>query len=172
MSNKVNLQMSDIVIYLRLDTYLAQWLTHEHGGHPVVFPKNSVEHNILETFLTTRPPFGAQVGPGENRVAIQLPYLKNKNVRYSNFLPHSARRSLANSIRNRFIIALWNDLYRFGNIGRRKQDLIWAWMEAHGIDATETNWNTIAKIYKRKRDAYQRQQKQLEKERGEENDPP
>ena len=66
----------------------------------------------------------------------------------------SSRRVLANCIRKRFVIELWNDLSKFGYIGKRKQDIIWAWMESHGIEMTEANWNTIAKIYLRKRNVY------------------
>lgn len=146
--------MSEYVIYLKLDPYLAQWLLHEHGGSPVEFPKNSAENDVLELGLTTKPYLAVEIGPAENHVPIALPCFKHKDVRFYNYLPHKARRALAHCIRTRFVIALWNDLNKFGYIGRRKQDLIWAWMEAHGIMATETNWNTIAKIYMRKRNVY------------------
>ena len=149
--------MSDYIIYLRLDPYLAQWLKHEHG-EPVEFPKNSTENDVLELGLIQKPLLAFVPGPGENRVAIALPFFKNKDVRKCHYLPASGRRSLARCIRSRFVIALWNDLYKFGNIGKRKQDLIWTWMEAHGIEPTDTNWNTIAKIYMRKRSVYRKQQ--------------
>ena len=33
-------KMSDIVVYVKLDSYLAQWLLHKHEGNtPIVFPK-------------------------------------------------------------------------------------------------------------------------------------
>ena len=149
--------MDEIIIYLQLDPYLAQWLTHEHPGQVIRFPKNSAENDVLELGLIPKPFLAVDVQPGENCVPIALPFFKNKDVRKNNYLPQKARRALAQCIRTRFVIALWNDLYRFGNIGRRKQDLIWTWMEAHGIEETDTNWNTIAKIYMRKRDVYRRQ---------------
>ena len=160
--------MSDIVIYVKLDPYLAQWLRHEHGGNPVKFPKNSTEYDIIELGLIPKPYLAATVGPGDNRVAIALPFFKNKDVRYHNFLPRKAQNALAQCIRTRFVVALWKDLYKFGYIGKRKQDLIWAWMEAHGIEATDTNWNTIAKIYLRKRNVYREQKRKEEKRRLEE----
>ncbi|MBR5085431.1 MAG: hypothetical protein IKX31_00320 [Muribaculaceae bacterium] len=150
--------MSEFVIYLRLDPYLAQWLIHEHGGNPVEFPKNSTENDVLELGLTPKPILATDIGPGENHVPIVLPFFKKKDVRKNNYLPGKARRALVQCIRSRFVIALWNDLYKFGNIGKQKQDLIWAWMESHGIETNDTNWNTIAKIYLRKRDVYRRQQ--------------
>ena len=149
--------MSDIVIYLKLEPYLAQWLKHEHGESPVVFPKNSAENDILELSLTLKPYLAIPNQPGDDKVPISVPYFKSKDVRSYNYLPPGGRRALARCIRTRFVIALWSDLYKFGNIGKRKQDIIWAWMEAHGIESTDTNWNTIAKIYMRKRSVYRKQ---------------
>lgn len=146
--------MSEIVIHLQLEPYLAQWLINAHDSLPVEFPRNSAENDILEIYLIRTPPFPAPNEPGENTVPIAVPFFKSKDVRGKKYLPLAARNTLKRCIRNRFIIQLWSDLFRFGYIGKQKQDLIWAWMDAHGIEATETNWNTIAKIYDRKRRAY------------------
>ena len=150
------LEMSGEIIYLNLDTYLAQWLTHEYGT-PVVFPKNSYENDLLELSLTTRPKNASEEGlRGSVTVSISLPYFKNKDVRFHNYLPIEGQRALQKCIRSRFIVCLWQDLHKFGNIGKQKQDLIYAWMAAHGIEATESNWNTLAKIYQRRQDAYRK----------------
>lgn len=149
-----NEQTERLIIHLALDPYLAQWLTYKYDGLVVEFPRNSAENDILEMYLTKKPIFASNNSPGINRVPILVPWFKNKNIRYNNFLPASSRRVLANCIRKRFVIELWNDLSKFGYIGKRKQDVIWAWMESHGIEMTEANWNTIAKIYLRKRNVY------------------
>jgi hypothetical protein len=154
--------MSEVLIHLKLDNYLAQWLINESGGVPVVFKKHSVENDILHCNLKERPLFGRKDKPGDGKLPIALPYFKDRDPRKYCFLSKPARLALAECIRSRFVLELWKDLHRFGNIGKRKQDLIWAWMDAHGIEMTETNWNTIAKIYKRKRDIY-RKKKQREK---------
>ena len=154
--------MSEVLIHLKLDNYLAQWLINESGGVPVVFKKHSVENDILYCNLKERPLFGRKDKPGEGKLPIALPYFKDRDPRKYCFLSKPARLALAECIRSRFVMELWKDLHRFGNIGKRKQDLIWAWMDAHGIEMTETNWNTIAKIYKRKRDIY-RKKKQRER---------
>lgn len=154
--------MSEVLIHLKLDNYLAQWLINESGGVPVVFKKHSVENDILCCNLKERPLFGRKDKPGEGKLPIALPYFKDRDPRKYCFLSKPARLALTECIRSRFVMELWKDLHRFGNIGKRKQDLIWAWMDAHGIEMTETNWNTIAKIYKRKRDIY-RKKKQRER---------
>lgn len=148
--------MSEVLIHLKLDNYLAQWLINESGGVPVVFKKHSVENDILCCNLKERPLFGRKDKPGEGKLPIALPYFKDRDPRKYCFLSKPARLALVKCIRSRFVTELWKDLHRFGNIGKRKQDLIWAWMDAHGIEMTETNWNTIAKIYKRKRDIYRK----------------
>lgn len=148
--------MSNVLIHLKMETYLAQWLINESGGSPVVFKKNSAENDILRINLKKRPLFGRKDKPGEGKVPVALPYFKDKDPREYNFLSKPARLALTECIRTRFVMELWKDLHRFGNIGKRKQDLIWAWMDAHGIEATETNWNTVAKIYMRKRDIYRK----------------
>ncbi len=148
----------DLIIYLRLDSYLAQWTVHEYG-EIVEFPRNSTENDVIEMALMRKPILSFVPGPGEGRVAIKVPYFKGKDIRRFNYLPVAARKSLARCIRSRFVIALWNDLYKFGHIGRQKQDLIWTWMESHGIETSETNFNTIFKIYKRKRDVYRHNMK-------------
>ena len=137
--------MSDVLIHLKMETYLAQWLINESGGVPVMFKKNSAENDILRINLKKRPLFGRKDKPGEGKVPIALPYFKDLDPRDYNFLSKPARLALTECIRSRFVMELWKDLHRFGNIGKRKQDLIWAWMDAHGIEATETNWKNVKK---------------------------
>ena len=153
----------DLIIYLKLDTYLAQWVVHEYG-EIVEFPRNSAENDVIQLGLMRKPILAYVPGPGEGYVPIKVPYFKERNIRIYNYLSYSGRKSLARCIRSRFVIALWNDLHKFGHIGRQKQDLIWTWMEAHGIDTTETNFNTLFKIYKRKRDVYRHKMKETGKE--------
>lgn len=149
--------MSDVVIYLKVDLYIAQWLRHEYDGLPIEFPKNSLENDILELGLTKRPMFASVVGPGEKRVPIAVPNFRSKNVQYNTYLPKKSRDILQACIRKRFVLAFWQDMQKFGNIGKQKQDLVWAWMEAHGIDMTDTNFHTLIKIYQRRRNVYRKQ---------------
>ena len=147
--------MESYIIYLDLDDYLIQWVSHEYGD-PVVFPKNSMENDIIEMGLIRETPILPVYGPETWRVAIKLPIYKNKDVRKFHYLPLKSRKSLAECIRQRFIVKLWMELHRFGHIGKKKQDLIWAWMEANGIEQTEKNYNTVSKIYQRRRETYRK----------------
>ncbi len=147
--------MSRICLYIPLEDYLAQWLIHEHGGSvPVQFIRGSVESKILEVYLTHRPEDKLPEIGGEGKLAIAIPSFRNRPPEVFNYLPQRALSSLLTMIRNRFDIQLWNDLHNFGRISKRQDELIYAWMEKHGIEMTETNWNAIAKRYQRQRNIY------------------
>lgn len=147
--------ISSFCIYVEFEPYLQQWLIHENGDKlPVVFPKLSVENRILQTFLI-KPPSKAQADfPNPGTLPIGIPHFRHTNPAVYNYLPIAAKHELRNCIRNRFIIQLWSELHRFGYIGKRKDHLIEAWMQRHGIEVNDTNFNTIVKIYQRQHKAY------------------
>ena len=152
--------MSRICIYITLEDYLAQWFIHEHGGEvPVHLVRGSVESKILEVYLTHRPQDLLPDTATDGKLAIAIPSFRNRPPEVFNFLPKYAMASLLNIIRNRFDIQLWNDLHHFGKITKRKDELIYAWMEKHGIEITETKWNAIAKRYQRQSNVYAKRQR-------------
>lgn len=147
--------MSQICIYIELDPYLLQWFVHDSGGKtPVELERGSVESKILEVYLAKRPPDIPPEVAAPGKVAIYIPTFRYRPAEVYNYLPKRAYAALLLSIRNRFDVALWNDLHRFGKITKRQDELIYAWMEKNGIEMTETNWNAIAKRYQRQRDLY------------------
>lgn len=147
--------MPQICLYIPLEDYLAQWFVHEHGGEiPVNLTRGSVESKILEVYMTHRPEDKLPETPGDGLLPIAIPSFRNRPPEVFNYLPQRALTSLLTCIRNRFDIQLWNDLHHFGKISKRQDELIYAWMEKHGIEITETNWNSIAKRYQRQRNIY------------------
>ena len=148
--------MSQFLLYIPLEEYLSQWFINEQGGNsPVHLTRGSVESKILEVYLMKRPENVEPDLDQEGKVAIIIPEFRNRPPEYYNHLPKFAVTSLQNVIRARFDISLWKDLNGFGNIIRNRQDeLIYAWMEKHGIEINEKNWNAIAKRYQRQRNIY------------------
>ena len=112
---------------------------------------------MLELFLK-RPPsdpdYRPQLRPNPGQVEILLPAFKRKDTRVFNYLPPRGEICLHACIRNRFKVMLWKELYTVGNVIQRTDVAISDWMEAHGIEVDDTNWNTIAKILQRKRAVY------------------
>ena len=91
-------------------------------------------------------------------VAIALPDSRAKPPQFYFYLPPRAMAQLCKCIRDRSLIQLWKSLHSFGYIGRRRDNLIYQWMEDKGIDTTERNWNAIAKIYLRQYKSYLQRQ--------------
>lgn len=147
--------MSQICLYIPLEDYLAQWFVHEQGGEvPVQLTRGSVESKILEVYLAHRPDGQLPEKGGEGKLAIAIPSFRNRPPEVFNYLSKNALASLVSIIRSRFDVQLWIDLHHFGKISKRQDELIYAWMEKHGIELTETNWNAIAKRYQRQRNVY------------------
>ena len=115
--------------------------------------RGSVESKLLQTYLAKRP-IGQLPESGDGKTAIAIPTFRNRPAETYNFLPKHALSSLLNIIRERFDVQLWEDLHQFGKIGKRQDYLIYAFMEKHGIEASEKNWNAIAKRYQRQRNEY------------------
>lgn len=149
--------MSDICIYLDVEPYLKQWFINDMGNeHPVSLIRNSAESDIIRRWLTVLPPEKSLPVGNTDMLAIYLPKFNELDAEQNYYLPIAALKLLKQCIRNRFVIELWRDLNDFGFIGFQKQDVIYAWMEQHGIDDTETNFNAIQKIYQRKRNTYKK----------------
>lgn len=147
--------MSHICLYIPLEDYLAQWFTHENSGTvPVHLIRGSVESKLLEVYLTRRPKDELPEIGGDGTLAIAIPTFRNRPAEVFNYLPKRAVDSLLNIIRNRFDVQLWEELHHFGKITKRQDELIYAWMDKHGIEPTEKNWNAIAKRYQRQRNIY------------------
>ncbi len=146
-----------MLIYISLSDYLAQWFVNDQGGNnPVKLRKGSVESGILEVFLQAPPEGYVPDLPGDGRLAIELPNFRHKDTRCCYHLPEKAREALADCIRTRFDLCMWDSLHRFSNILRRQDHLIYAFMEQHGIEINEANFCAIQKRYQRKRDIYKR----------------
>ena len=147
-------------VFIHLEQYLAQWLIHQSGGQqPVKFRKGSVE-NALLIVLLGKPPknqnWTPQLKAEPGQVEIVLPYNDLKNIRYNYYLSRKGEFLLHEIIRNRFKVQLWKDLHTVGNVIKRNDEIISKWMEEHGIENCDKNWNTIAKILQRTKKTYKK----------------
>lgn len=142
-------------IYLKLPSYLSQWLVHRHGGQsPIAFVRGSVESKMLQR-VTVKLPAGQlpqRQQPGE--IAIIIPYSKTHDPRTYNYITETGKRCLMQLIKNAFDVEVWEFLHDFGRIGKKQKDLIYLFMEQNGIQETGSDWDAIAKIYQRLRNIY------------------
>lgn len=146
-----------MTLYLDLPKYLREWFINEFGGsEPVVLPHGSQESDILEVFLTTPPKNAAPDLPRPGAVAIKIPVFRGKDPAYYHHLPARARRLLMKNIYTRFRVQMWTEMHTLKNIDIPITDLVYAWMEKHGIDDDPTSWETIRQMYFRKRKLYRK----------------
>lgn len=146
--------MSPICLYVKLEPYVAQWFVHEMGGEPVHLPKRSSESDIIEFFLTPTPKDAVPNLKEDGCISICIPSFKHKDSTYFNYLSPKALSALARCITVRFRVQLWHDLHKLHNSDCCLTDLIYAWMEYHGIECTAQNWEAIRQFYFRKRKIY------------------
>lgn len=161
--------MAKQYLYIKLPSFVAHWLINDCGGLPIRFKKGTPEYILLEVFMQTG---SAEFSNNDNicenideAVQVIIPSFKFKDESF-NILPPKAKAALENMISERFSANLFKDLHRFGNIGKKQKDLIYAWMEAHGIPDEGANWEAIDKRYQRLRKSYlatKRKQKQRSK---------
>ena len=148
----------DYFEFIDLEPYLAQWFAHENGNtYPIEIKRGSAESDLLQFFLQPQPrdpEYRVQIKALPGQVKIKIPWFKYKDIRTYNYLSPAGRSAIHGCIRNRFKVKLWKDLHTVGNVIQRNDIAITTWMEAHGIEVDDTNWNTIAKILQRCRASY------------------
>lgn len=165
--------MSEYLIYLDLPLYLAQWYADECSRihqqdqevqslsvyrfpEPVRPVRGSQEADIIEYYLDKQPQDNPDVNRDNATIAIAVPFYKHKDPRTYNYLSPSAKQLLAESIRKRFTIQLWQYMVRFEHTKLRRDLLLESFMTLHHIDVnSETNCLAVAKIYQRKKKIYQ-----------------
>ena len=170
-----NYVMNEFLIYLSLPPYLAQWYANEctqihnrdnavcpRGVYkfptPVVPVRGSQESDVINMHLAKQPDAIPAKVPEDATIAIVIPSFTGKPVEYYNYVPQSGLDHLAETIRYRFKSELFEDIHE----ARRKTPqaridlLVTAWMEDHCIEYDDTNFNTLLKIYQRRRDVYRK----------------
>lgn len=146
-----------MILYVPLEEYLAQWFANDQGGGlPVCLAKGSPESDILKMFLTLPPAGYVPQVAAQGFLPIRIPDFKTKDTRNNFYLPPKAMAALVECIRTRFDLCMWRELSKFRNIFARKDTLIYAFLEKHGIEPSEKNWNAVAKRFQRKQDIARR----------------
>jgi hypothetical protein len=148
-------------ILIRLPKYLDDWLRHEFwddASQRIIFPRGSAEHTVLALFIKRRPAGYIPVTNAESSdlIPIQVPQQSGKNPDTFNYLPEAGVDALKSTIRKRFKMVLWNELSVLFNEDVQISDIIYAFMENHGISDDPKNWETIRQMYLRLRKTYQK----------------
>ena len=145
--------MSNFVIYIKLERYLSEWLTHSLGS-PVRFPAGSNENAVIRAFIQPTPDGELPETASEGMTAIYIPDSKAKPPARYNHLGERGKAALREAINDLFTRNLWNELRPLDNVNIGVNTRIAAWCELHGIGIDRVE--TVRQKYYRIREAYRR----------------
>ncbi len=124
--------MKNVCIHLRLEVYLARWLTATMGD-PVRFPAHSYENAVLSRLLTVRPKNLPPPKPEAGEVAIVIPDNAARRPEYYNYLGARSQAALRDVIDALFRIHLWSECAPLLSVPGRLNSGLDEWCARHGI---------------------------------------
>ncbi len=146
--------MSQLSIYIQLPDYLDQWLRNEFWSpenRRVEFPRGSAPRAILQSCLT-KIPYGTMPHfPSAGEIAIEVPTFKGINPRVYCHLPDRGRKALVSCLKKTFSGVVWQELHPLLSHDIQITDVVYAFLDRHGIEPTPQNWETVRQMYYRMR---------------------
>ena len=145
--------MSQFVIYIKLEKYLSEWLTHSLGC-PVRFPNGSNENAVIRAFIQKTPEDEIPEKASDDATPIYIPDSKAKPPESYNYMTESGKKAVREAIMDLFTRNLWNELRPIDNINIGVNTRVAAWCEMHGIGLDRVE--TVRQKYYRIREAYKK----------------
>lgn len=145
--------MSNFVIYLKLQPFVAQWL-HYHFGNPVKFHPQSVENSTILQFTRKLPDGQLPDVTTDGMTAVCIPDNEKKDPAIYNFLGKKGKEAVVDCIERTFKLMMWSELNDMSSVGCSILGAINAWCEMHGIDIEYDR--TILMRYNRLRKSYEK----------------
>lgn len=145
--------MSQFSVFISPPEYLEQWLRHEYWDDVagrVVFPRGSAPRAVLSAMLRKAPSrYLPSNGPAA--LPVEVPTLKGLNPATFNYLSPSGQAALISACKTLFKASLYSELHVLFDHDVQITDIIYEYMDRHGIDRNERNWETIRQMYLRMR---------------------
>lgn len=144
--------MSQFSIYITPPAYLADWLRHEFWSTEtgrVEFPRGSAPRAVLQALLRKGP--ALLPPPPEGSLPVEVPTFKGINPATFNYLSDDGKSALISACKKLFQATLFTELSPLFGHEVQITDVIYDFMDRHGIEATEKNWETIRQMYSRLR---------------------
>lgn len=145
--------MSQYSIYISAPDYLAQWLRHEYWDEAagrVAFPRGSAPCVVLQSLLR-RPPRGWTPAVQPGAVAVEVPSVKGVSPAALCYLSADGQAALLSVCKKVFRARLFAELSELFDHDVPITDIVYDFMDRHGIERTERNWETIRQMYARMR---------------------
>lgn len=147
--------MSSLNVYIAVPDYLEQWLRHEFWNNEtgrVEFPRGSAPRAVLHSLLT-RPPKGlisAAMG-SKSEIPVEVPSFKGINPNSFCWLSDSGKKALVSCLKKLFQSMMWQELFPLLGYNVQITDVVYAFLDNHGIEPTPQNWETIRQMFFRMR---------------------
>lgn len=151
--------MSQFSVYINPPEYLGQWLRHDFWddeSERVVFPRGSAPRAVLSSLLR-KAPRDFRPGDTSGQIPVEVPTFKGINPATFNDLSPTGQTALISACKKLFQSTLSNELHELFSHDVQITDIIYEFMDRHGIDRTERNWETIRQMYSRMRKKSQAQ---------------
>lgn len=145
--------MSHYNVYINPPGYLAQWLRHEYWDEEtgrVVFPRGSAPRVVMQSLLRKPPKGWKEVGTIDS-LKVEVPSMKGINASSFNYLSDAGKVALISACKKLFQAMLFNELHELFFQDVKITDIIYAFMERHGIENDPKHWETIRQMYARMR---------------------
>lgn len=152
--------MSQFTVYINPPEYLGQWLRHEFWdaeSERVVFPRGSAPRAVLSSLLRKAPLNVVPVRYAGDVIPVEVPSFKGINPATFNYLSPTGQTALISACKRLFQSTLYNELHELFSHDVQITDIIYEFMDRHGIDRSERNWETIRQMYARMRKKSQAQ---------------
>lgn len=145
--------MSQFSVYINPPEYLGQWLRHDFWdteSERVVFSRGSAPRAVLSSLLR-KAPRDYRPDDSDGRVPVEVPTFKGINPATFNYLSPKGQTALISACKKLFQSTLSNELHELFSHDVQITDIIYEFMDRHGIEPTERNWETIRQMYLRMR---------------------
>lgn len=145
--------MSQFSVYINPPEYLGQWLRHDFWDSEsgrVVFPRGSAPRAVLCSLLRKAP---RDFCPGDTSglIPVEVPSFKGINPATFNYLSPIGQTALISACKKLFQATLSNELHELFSYDVQITDIVYEFMDRHGIERSERNWETIRQMYSRMR---------------------
>lgn len=145
--------MSQFSLFVKAPDYLAQWLRHDYWDEEtgrVVFPQGSAPRAVLQSLLR-RQPRGWVQGDTTGLLRVEVPSFKGINPATYNYLSADGQSALVSACKVLFKSVLFLELSPLFPHEVQITDIVYDFMDRHGIERDPKNWETIRQMYFRMR---------------------
>lgn len=146
--------MSQFSVYIQAPDYLDQWLRHEYWDPEtsrVVFPRGSAPRAVLYSVLRKAPRNWRPPSDTARLLPVEVPTFKGINPSTFNYLRPTGQAALVSTCKKLFRAMLFKELHVLFDHEVQITDVIYDFMDSHGIERTERNWEAIRQMYARMR---------------------